>query len=488
MMAIDYDWVLEHAEPWCCFTSIGNRNVAVLVGDELYKCATARPLGGKGGRGFFCSTTHDKMRSMTDYPALRPPFTSKDFVHEVGCNHGYVAALVLYRAAVSATGPIAVLRQVCRALPCAEPARLKQQCDCDEYVARCSSDATVSDGRRQSMTEKKKKNNYLFTLRRRQGRGPGGAVVRLLASHQGKPGSIPGRFAPGFSHVGIMPGDAASRWVFSWVSRFRPPPPALAFRAALYSPRFTLIGSQDLDVKDPPRSLHSTQLGCTRSSRKRACSQHSNSIIGLRRATGWQEESHHQRCEHSLRMVQFGRPCRPITVQLSAAHDKGKTAIWSAGWVGQQGEGGGVYEAQCRGQCGPTLCSLSHDQAVRVAFSHTHGLVVSEMAASVHKMITLPGFVNKNGDSSAGMQGRSPIKNPPTNSMIPTSENPGVARLGIEPVIDPAPSFRRSSIFTYITFIGSQGLAVKRRPNLFTHSFIKYVHCVEFLRACQIEA
>ncbi|KAJ8869859.1 hypothetical protein PR048_028868 [Dryococelus australis] len=33
---------------------------------------------------------------------------------------------------------------------------------------------------------------------------PGGVVVRLLASHQGEPGSIPGRATPGFSQVGIV--------------------------------------------------------------------------------------------------------------------------------------------------------------------------------------------------------------------------------------------------------------------------------------------
>ncbi|KAJ8890275.1 hypothetical protein PR048_009783 [Dryococelus australis] len=37
--------------------------------------------------------------------------------------------------------------------------------------------------------------------------------------------------------------------------------------------------------------------------------------------------------------------------------------------------------------------------------------------------------------------------------------------------ISPAPSFRRRSIFTSITLISSQDLAVKSRPNLFTHSW-----------------
>ncbi|KAJ8897247.1 hypothetical protein PR048_002593 [Dryococelus australis] len=38
--------------------------------------------------------------------------------------------------------------------------------------------------------------------------------------------------------------------------------------------------------------------------------------------------------------------------------------------------------------------------------------------------------------------------------------------------VSPAPSFRRCSIFTSIILIGSQDLAVKNRPNLFTHSLV----------------
>ncbi|KAJ8868382.1 hypothetical protein PR048_029898 [Dryococelus australis] len=49
------------------------------------------------------------------------------------------------------------------------------------------------------------------------------SAVRLLASHLGEPGSIPGGFASGFSHVGIVPDDAAGRRVFSGISRFPHP-------------------------------------------------------------------------------------------------------------------------------------------------------------------------------------------------------------------------------------------------------------------------
>ncbi|KAJ8879611.1 hypothetical protein PR048_020219 [Dryococelus australis] len=49
---------------------------------------------------------------------------------------------------------------------------------------------------------------------RSNGRGSGGVVIRLLASRLSKPGSIPGKVAAGFSHVGIKPDDAACWRVF----------------------------------------------------------------------------------------------------------------------------------------------------------------------------------------------------------------------------------------------------------------------------------
>ncbi|KAJ8888749.1 hypothetical protein PR048_008241 [Dryococelus australis] len=62
-------------------------------------------------------------------------------------------------------------------------------------------------------------------------------------------GSNPSWVAPGFSHVGVVPDDAAGRRVFSEFSRF----PCPWIPALLYTPpRFTLIGSQDLDVKSFP--------------------------------------------------------------------------------------------------------------------------------------------------------------------------------------------------------------------------------------------
>ncbi|KAJ8875835.1 hypothetical protein PR048_023736 [Dryococelus australis] len=76
-------------------------------------------------------------------------------------------------------------------------------------------------------------------------RSSGDVVARLLAFHIGEPGSIPGGVAPGFLHVGIVPDDAAGRWSLLF-------PPPLHSGTAPHSPHFTLIGSEDLDVKSRP--------------------------------------------------------------------------------------------------------------------------------------------------------------------------------------------------------------------------------------------
>ncbi|KAJ8895335.1 hypothetical protein PR048_000661 [Dryococelus australis] len=61
---------------------------------------------------------------------------------------------------------------------------------------------------------------YNYSEFRNMFRSRGGIVVRLLASHQGEPGSIPDGVAPVYSHVGIMPDDGAGRRDFSGICRF----------------------------------------------------------------------------------------------------------------------------------------------------------------------------------------------------------------------------------------------------------------------------
>ncbi|KAJ8894578.1 hypothetical protein PR048_007242 [Dryococelus australis] len=77
----------------------------------------------------------------------------------------------------------------------------------------------------------------LLALKTSMGRG--GLVVRLPAYHQGEPGSIPGGTVPRFSHVEIVPDDAACRRVFSEISR--------SSTAPYFSPR--LIHSDSIVVR-----------------------------------------------------------------------------------------------------------------------------------------------------------------------------------------------------------------------------------------------
>ncbi|KAJ8872142.1 hypothetical protein PR048_025744 [Dryococelus australis] len=87
--------------------------------------------------------------------------------------------------------------------------------------------------------------------------GRGGVVVRLFASHQGELGSVNGGVAPGFSYAWESCRTMTLVGVFSWV--FSSP---LHSGAASYSPRFILIGSNDLDVKSRPNIF--TSLSHTR--------------------------------------------------------------------------------------------------------------------------------------------------------------------------------------------------------------------------------
>ncbi|KAJ8890310.1 hypothetical protein PR048_009818 [Dryococelus australis] len=87
--------------------------------------------------------------------------------------------------------------------------------------------------------------------------GRGGVVVELLASLQGEPGSIPCGATPEFR----MWESCRTMSLVGGFSRGSPVSPALAFRrySTVYSPRFTLIGCQDLYVKSR-RNLFTSPL------------------------------------------------------------------------------------------------------------------------------------------------------------------------------------------------------------------------------------
>ncbi|KAJ8869317.1 hypothetical protein PR048_030892 [Dryococelus australis] len=75
---------------------------------------------------------------------------------------------------------------------------------------------------------------------------------------------FPVRSRPDFRMWESCPDEATGWPVFSGISR-PPPPPPLHSDAAPYSPRFTLTGFQDLDVKSRP-NLFTASIGCKRDS------------------------------------------------------------------------------------------------------------------------------------------------------------------------------------------------------------------------------
>ncbi|KAJ8893902.1 hypothetical protein PR048_006503 [Dryococelus australis] len=81
----------------------------------------------------------------------------------------------------------------------------------------------------------------------KQATDSGNSTISMLASHQGEPGSIPGRVT-GFSQVGIVSDDAIGRRP----SRGSPASPTPSFRRRSIVTSITLIGSQDLAVKSHP--------------------------------------------------------------------------------------------------------------------------------------------------------------------------------------------------------------------------------------------
>ncbi|KAJ8877762.1 hypothetical protein PR048_022217 [Dryococelus australis] len=78
--------------------------------------------------------------------------------------------------------------------------------------------------------------------------GHGGRAVSLLTSHQGDPGSIPGRVTPDFH----MWGSCRTMTLIGGFSRSSAISPSPSFRRYSTLTSITLIGSQELDVKSPP--------------------------------------------------------------------------------------------------------------------------------------------------------------------------------------------------------------------------------------------
>ncbi|KAJ8873491.1 hypothetical protein PR048_024309 [Dryococelus australis] len=77
-------------------------------------------------------------------------------------------------------------------------------------------------------------------------RGRGGVVVRLLVSHHGESRSTSDRVSPGFSHVRIVPDDAADRRVFFGISCFLSPFIPALLHSSLHPHQLSISRSREL--------------------------------------------------------------------------------------------------------------------------------------------------------------------------------------------------------------------------------------------------
>ncbi|KAJ8869822.1 hypothetical protein PR048_028831 [Dryococelus australis] len=98
----------------------------------------------------------------------------------------------------------------------------------------------------------------------------GGEVVRLLASHQGELGSIPGGVVPGFSHMRIVLDDAAGRRFFSGISRFPSPCIPELLYTHLISPSSALKTVCSNELSTDVRSLVGNRSAGRRTNRSQA--------------------------------------------------------------------------------------------------------------------------------------------------------------------------------------------------------------------------
>ncbi|KAJ8869915.1 hypothetical protein PR048_028924 [Dryococelus australis] len=227
----------------------------------------------------------------------------------------------------------------------------------------------------------------------------GGAEVRILSSHLGEPGSILGGVTRGLSRVRI---DAAGRRIFSAISGLLRP---LHSGAVPYSPNFTLIGSQDPDVKS--RTNLSTPY------------KQENSQPNFL----WKYYPRLD-CSPPTKVNRVQSPA--VSLRISASEIRAGRCRWFGG-------GGG-------GSRGSPTASFRR----------------CSVFTSLHPPYTVSSFPGRvTGFSQVGI----------------VADDAAGRRVfsGFSRSPPPHVSFRRRSIFTCTTLIGSQDVAVKSRPNLFTH-------------------
>ncbi|KAJ8867454.1 hypothetical protein PR048_031256 [Dryococelus australis] len=167
-------------------------------------------------------------------------------------------------------------------------------------------------------------------------RGRGGAVVRLLASYYGEPGSVLGGVDPEFSHVGIEPDDASGRRVFSGISRFSRPCIPVLLHTDLSSPSSALKTTMLRSAQISP--LHSNTL--QRSSRGSKVKPAARAIVisrprvgggSLSRPPGETRSSYRLDCSPPTKANRVQPLAMPVPYFLMWVYHPGQY-LWSAGF------------------------------------------------------------------------------------------------------------------------------------------------------------
>ncbi|KAJ8883944.1 hypothetical protein PR048_015800 [Dryococelus australis] len=335
-------------------------------------------------------------------------------------------------------------------------------------------------------------------------RSCGGVVVILLAPHHGEPGSISAGSLPGFSHVGIVPDDAASWRDFSGISRS----PTLAFLRRSIPTSCHPYRLSRPRCYEPPISLLSTSLRHT--NRRNNCANH------VFKQVTFTVHTPANIAAGVVKWLDYSFPTKANRVRFSAGSPPDFRMCWTMPLVGGFSRGSPTPPAPINSDAAPyspqsstsaLKTSLLRAAQISVRVSPGHG------AAPVLRSST-PGATNPlapgglcvlrtrryarvtGGDDIAPIPRLETIseptatvaerlaRSPPTkaNWVQSPSESPDfrkwescrmmplVGEFSQGSPVFPAPSFRCRSIFTSITLIGSQDLAVKSHPNLFTHS------------------
>ncbi|KAJ8875099.1 hypothetical protein PR048_022990 [Dryococelus australis] len=220
----------------------GEREIPRKPADQRHR-PRRFPLRGVTPPGIEPGSPRWEASSLTAKPLLPPKITYFHDNRKIG--HSAAELILLaqeiseacqtYSRPMSEVGQV-LLREVCRPLVASVPRGDRKRVDPSVFPTapqRC----TAGTGAR-----------LPCRLRPRTTLGRSGRAVKLLASHQGEPSSIPGRLIPDFpkwKSCQTMP-------LVGGFSRGYPVYPPFHSGAAPFSSRFALIGSQDHDVKGRP--------------------------------------------------------------------------------------------------------------------------------------------------------------------------------------------------------------------------------------------